>query len=79
MRPLLLDSDPLVREAAVIGLTFLGQADYLEELRSIVNRTIRDNEDEPRPWQLGGFHEQDPLIALARQHSDAAVDIPAQG
>ena len=74
LRPLLLDSDPLVREAAVIGLTFLGQADYLEELRSIVNRTIRDNEDEPRP-ELVGFHELDPLIALAHQHSDAAVDI----
>ena len=78
LRPLLLDSDPLVREAAVIGLTFLGQADYLEELRSIVNRTIRDNEDEPRP-ELVGFHELDPLIALAHQHSDAAVDIVAQG
>ncbi len=65
LRTLAADSDPRVREAAAIGLTFLGQADYLEVLRSIVNRTIRENEDEPRP-ELVSFHDQDALTALAR-------------
>lgn len=74
LRPLAEDSDPQVREAAVVGLTFLGQADYLESVRAIVNRAAIEKEDAPQSW-LFRFPEQDPLIALANQHSDAAVDI----
>ncbi len=74
LRPLVQDSDPQVRQAAAVGLTFLGQADYLESLRSIVNQTTVKNEDAPRS-SLGASHDEDPLIALAHQHSDAAVDI----
>ena len=73
LRPLARDSDPLVREAAAIGLTFLGQADHLESLRSIVSRPPADAPPVPR-WQRVRL-EEDPLIALAHQHSDAAVDI----
>ena len=43
LRPLAGDGDPQVREAAAIGLTFLGQADHLERLRSILSR-IRPSE-----------------------------------
>ncbi len=78
LRPLAEDSDPRIRQAAAIGLTFLGQSDYLELLRSIANRTVIEQEDAPRSW-LSSFLAQDPLVALAHQHSDAAVDILARG
>ena len=38
LRSLAEDRDPQVREAAAIGLTFLGQTDHLETVRSIVSR-----------------------------------------
>jgi HEAT repeats len=67
------DADPQVRDCVAIGLTFLGQSDHLESLRSIVNRPPV----EPRPvpqWRAVRLDE-DPLIALAHQHSNAAIDI----
>jgi hypothetical protein len=73
LRPLAGDADPRVREAAAIGLTFLGQADHLETLRSIVSRTYPEDRP-PSRWQMVRL-EEDPLIALASQHLDAAVDI----
>jgi hypothetical protein len=66
------DSNPLVRDYVAIALTFLGQPDHLERLRSIVNRAPAKS---PVPrWQVVRI-EQDPLIALANQHSDTAIDI----
>ena len=73
LRPLVEDSDPQVREAVAIGLTFLGQADHLESLRSIVSRGPTETRPVSR-WQAVRL-EEDPFIALAHQHSDAAVDI----
>jgi hypothetical protein len=67
------DADPQVRDCVAIGLTFLGQSDHLERLRSIVNRPPA----EPRPvpqWRAVRL-DKDPLIALAHQHSDTAIDI----
>jgi hypothetical protein len=66
------DTDTQIHDFVAIGLTFLGQPDHLEQLRSIVNRapavpTVR------RRWTVR--LDEDPLIALARQHSDAAIDI----
>ena len=73
LRALADDRDPQVHEAAAIGLTFLGQTDHLETVRSIVGRA----DEPPRVprWQRVRLVEEDPLIALARQHSDAAIDI----
>ena len=73
LRPLAGDGEPRVRETAAIGLTFLGQADHLELLRSMLARSPESNRPAP-PWQTSRFDE-DVIIALAHQHSDTAVDI----
>ena len=74
LRPLARDRDPQVREAAAIGLTFLGQADHLEIAAVDRGPDARHRAGRVHAWQRVRL-EEDPLIALARQHSDAAVDI----
>jgi hypothetical protein len=73
LRTLAADNDPQVREAVAIGLTFLGHADHLDAVRSIANRAPAESRPVPR-WRSVRL-EEDPLIALAHQRSDAAIDI----
>jgi hypothetical protein len=71
--PLAQDGDSQVRDAVAIGRTFLGHAEHLERVRTIVGRAPAEG----RPVgirQLARL-EEDPLIALAHLHSDAAVDV----
>jgi hypothetical protein len=73
LRQLLEDSNQSISDAAAIGLTFLGQSDCLERLRSILSRKSAEPRSVPRSRVVR--LEEDPLLALVQQHSDAAVDI----
>lgn len=71
LEPLLDDHDPEVRDAAVVGQTFLGRPGHLERIQSILARTP------PAGDAARSFHrlEQDALLALKQNRSDAAVDL----
>jgi hypothetical protein len=73
------DAAPTVREAAIIGLTFLGRREHLAALRAALARTAPPRDDTSRAggaaWRAFDRCERDILIALARQGSDDAVDL----
>jgi hypothetical protein len=73
--PLSDDPAPQVRDAVAIGLTFLGRPEPLDRLRSILSREAPSLEKDANAWRSFDRLEHDALIALAHQHSDAAVDL----
>jgi beta-lactamase regulating signal transducer with metallopeptidase domain len=79
LEPLAADPVPQVREAAAIGLTFLGRPGHLEVLRSILGRQAlpleRNGAAEIDARRAFDRLESDTLIALAHQHSDTAIDL----
>lgn len=79
LEPFATDPEPRVQRAAQIGLTFLGRPDWLEPLRSMLKHPPSWNGIDPKPAEVVARiayerAEVDTLIALAHNHSDAAVD-----
>lgn len=70
LAPLVQDPAQEVREAAAIGLTFLGNNEHLDVLRTILGRPAAKGS--PRSSTR---LERDAVTALGHQHSDAAVDL----
>ncbi|MGC1276274.1 MAG: M56 family metallopeptidase [Planctomycetaceae bacterium] len=68
--------DSSVREAAAVGLTFLGQSGLLDALRDVLAGKQPSLDDVERSvWKAARNREQDTLIALTHSSSDAAVDL----
>ncbi|WP_406694035.1 hypothetical protein V5E97_23615 [Singulisphaera sp. Ch08] len=78
LEPLAADQAPEVRETVATGLTFLGKSNHITTLRSILERKppTREKNNDAELAAAKSFDrlEQDALIALAHQRSDAAVD-----
>jgi beta-lactamase regulating signal transducer with metallopeptidase domain len=77
LKPLVSDSSPQLRDAVAIGLTFLGQREYLDRLRAILKTDVPlgKTQAEIAAWQSFRRVDDDTLIALARGDSVATVDL----
>lgn len=75
LEPLLAHDAEQVREAAVIGLTFLKSDAHFDTIRAMLEREAPSSQAEPAARKLFEAHEQDILIALVYQASDAAIDL----
>jgi hypothetical protein len=64
------DPAPEVREAAAVGLTFLGSNEHLDVLRAILSRPTPENAS----W-ISTRPQRDAVTALGHQHSDPAIDL----